>query len=86
MYTTKREQQRLRFQNHAKKPSFSSILLDQIYRSIDEGNDMKLYNETMAKQQNRVFVEEEEEEEEITAASIDRGILLARTACRIAIT
>ncbi|KAG5048302.1 hypothetical protein AAZX31_04G053800 [Glycine max] len=76
MYTTKREQQRLRFQNHAKKPSFSSILLDQIYRSIDEGNDMKLYNETMAKQQNRVFVEEEEEEEEITAASIRRACLL----------
>lgn len=37
---------------------------------------MKLYNETMAKQQNRVFVEEEEEEEEITAASIRRACLL----------
>lgn len=83
--TTKREQHRSRFQNDATKftnPSFSSTLLDKIYRSIDEGeresnvNDMKL-NETMVKKQStksRVI-----EEQELTAASIRRACLLEKT-------
>ncbi|KAK7410170.1 hypothetical protein VNO78_00740 [Psophocarpus tetragonolobus] len=51
MYT----QQSFRFQNdpYNKNPSFSSTLLDKIYRSIDEGerttNHMNFYNDTLPK-------------------------------------
>ncbi|TKY74869.1 hypothetical protein E2542_SST03634 [Spatholobus suberectus] len=66
------------FLNDAKNPSFSSSLLDKIYRSIDEGerksnNDMKFHNETMVnKKQSRAT------EEELTAASIRRACLLEK--------
>ncbi|KAF5726136.1 hypothetical protein HS088_TW23G00877 [Tripterygium wilfordii] len=59
-----------RFKREKKNPSFSSSLLDEIYRSIDEGDDKReeFYRETMSKKQsktsiskcNRVSIEEEE--------------------------
>ncbi|RDX84606.1 Protein BIG GRAIN 1-like A, partial [Mucuna pruriens] len=64
------------FRNGAKNPSFSSTLLDNIYRSIDEGerntNDINFHNQTMGKKQSRVV------EEELTAASIRRACLLEK--------
>jgi hypothetical protein len=43
-------------------PSFSSTLLDKIYRSIDEGEksteELKFYKETMGKKQSRALEEE----------------------------
>ena len=67
-------QHRFRFQDHAKNPSFSSSLLDTIYRSIDEGdrttttNHMKLHAQTMLKNQTRLLVQEE-----LTASAISRS-------------
>ncbi|CAJ1973572.1 unnamed protein product [Sphenostylis stenocarpa] len=70
-------QHKFRFQNDAKNPSFSSSLLDTIYRSIDEGerrtNDMKFHTQTMVKKQSRLLVEEE-----LTAASIRRACLVEK--------
>ncbi|XP_027356016.1 protein BIG GRAIN 1-like B [Abrus precatorius] len=58
----RREQQTFLL-NDAKNPSFSSTLLDKIYRSIDEGErksgEMKFYTETTGKKQSRAIEAEE---------------------------
>ncbi|GAU26713.1 hypothetical protein TSUD_314900 [Trifolium subterraneum] len=67
---TPREGRVLNFHIESENPSFSSILLDKIYRSIDEGDtkgcsDMKFYTETTINKQRKTnvksnrFVEEE---------------------------
>ncbi|XP_057432406.1 protein BIG GRAIN 1-like B [Lotus japonicus] len=49
-----------RFLNESENPSFSSTLLDQIYRSIDQGDsDMKFYTGKTGEKQSRVCVTEE---------------------------
>ncbi|KAF8388756.1 hypothetical protein HHK36_025436 [Tetracentron sinense] len=55
-----------RFQHGRKNPSFSSTLLDKIYRSIDEGEgeaELVLYRETMRKKQSSFGANKEEEDE-----------------------
>lgn len=72
------------FLNDARNPSFSSTLLDKIYRSIDEGErksgEMKLHRETTGKKQSRSSgkccnrgVEEEE-----ATASLRRACMLEK--------
>ena len=76
-----------RYKHEKESPSFSSSLLDKIYRSIDEGDktsdDMKFFRETMVKKQSktssggkiyRAVVEEEEEE----VASFRRACLIEK--------
>ncbi|KAF5748350.1 hypothetical protein HS088_TW04G00303 [Tripterygium wilfordii] len=82
MYTWEKTRMEDQFKREKKNPSFSSSLLDEIYRSIDEGDtkheDLKFYRETMTKKQsknsipkcNRVSIEEE-------------GISTLRRACLI---
>ncbi|KAJ1423398.1 hypothetical protein SESBI_12329, partial [Sesbania bispinosa] len=59
---------------HSKNPSFSSTLLDKIYRSIDEGDtkgpDMKFYTEGK-KKQSRIIARavEKKQEQELTNAN-----------------
>ncbi|WVZ21645.1 hypothetical protein V8G54_008967, partial [Vigna mungo] len=64
-------------QNNAKTPSFSSSLLDTIYRSIDEGestaNDMKLHTQTIIKKQSRILVQQD-----LTAPTIPRSCLVQK--------
>ena len=63
MYRLEKTWREDRFLNEAKNPSFSSTLLDKIYRSIDEGErksgDMKFYRETTTtgKKQNSRAIE-----------------------------
>ncbi|XP_062098449.1 protein BIG GRAIN 1-like B [Humulus lupulus] len=69
-----------------KTPSFSSSLLDKIYRSIDEGTetksdhrDLKFYRETMAKKQSKVNTyraEEEDDDDDEEMASFRRACLI----------
>ncbi|KOM42126.1 hypothetical protein LR48_Vigan04g232400 [Vigna angularis] len=65
------------FQNNAKTPSFSSSLLDTIYRSIDEGegtaNDMKLHTQTIINKQSRILVQQD-----LTAPTIPRSCLVQK--------
>ncbi|XP_061374978.1 protein BIG GRAIN 1-like B [Gastrolobium bilobum] len=65
-----------RFLNDAKNPSFSSTLLDKIYRSIDEGErksgDMK------QSRINAKFDRAVEEEEELATANLRRARLLEK--------
>ncbi|KAL5559507.1 hypothetical protein UlMin_035718 [Ulmus minor] len=53
MYRMERSLRENRYKHEKENPSFSSTLLDKIYRSIDEGErnceDLKLYKEKMAK-------------------------------------
>lgn len=55
MYKLEKTRREHRFPNEDKSPSFSSTLLDKIYRSIDEGerkgSDMKFYTEITEKKQ-----------------------------------
>ncbi|KAK4277310.1 hypothetical protein QN277_015326 [Acacia crassicarpa] len=71
------------FLSHAKTPSFSSSLLDQIYRSIDEGEttggEMNLYPETLAKKQSRISGKHSNrcvQEEGIAEESLRRSYML----------
>ncbi|GMN74089.1 hypothetical protein TIFTF001_053788 [Ficus carica] len=63
-----------RYRHEKEIPSFSSSLLDKIYRSIDDGEkkseDLKFFRETMTRKHSktsRVMEEKEEEEEEMSS-------------------
>lgn len=65
--------------NYKENPSFSSTLLDAIYRSIDEGGDTKerenklvLYRETMKQKQNNFF-DRDHEDKAIKASSFHQS-------------
>ena len=80
---TRREDHR--FQGDSKNPSFSSSLLDEIYRSIDEGErktgEVKFYRETMAKKQSvrsNSKCNRGVEEDEVTLANLRRACLLEK--------
>ncbi|KAJ8750487.1 hypothetical protein K2173_015632 [Erythroxylum novogranatense] len=74
MYRSEKEAKTERYKVQCKIPSFSSSLLDEIYRSIDEGNekrkDLRFYRETVEMKQteathtsarnNRAIAQEEE--------------------------
>ncbi|KAK9274110.1 hypothetical protein L1049_018924 [Liquidambar formosana] len=73
MYSWEKPLKKDRFQQERKNPSFSSTLLDEIYRSIDEGGmergHFNSYRDTVRKKQsnctvksNRAIAKEEEEE------------------------
>jgi len=57
MYKFEKTHREQRFHNNTLNPSFSSTLLDQIYRSFDEGDrkgsDMKFYTETTFQKQSK---------------------------------
>lgn len=57
MYKFEKTHREKRFHNNVENPSFSSTLLDQIYRSFDEGDrkgsDMKFYTETTFQKQSK---------------------------------
>ncbi|KAI4316481.1 hypothetical protein L6164_024459 [Bauhinia variegata] len=73
-----------RFPLQHKNPSFSSSLLDKIYRSIDEGEkksgDMKFCRETVGKKQSRSIgkCNRGVEEEDIGTATLRRACLLEK--------
>ncbi|XP_034695183.1 protein BIG GRAIN 1-like A [Vitis riparia] len=68
-----------RYRNGRENPSFSSTLLDAIYRSIDEGGEgeeeLVLYRETMRKKHSNCTVNKEEDEE---MASLRRAIMIEK--------
>lgn len=89
MYRPEKTLSEARYKHEKEIPSFSSSLLDKIYRSIDEGeknsDDLKFFRETMAKKQSKASggktnrgIMEKEEEKEINsfrrACLIDRWI------------
>ncbi|XP_004501437.1 protein BIG GRAIN 1-like B [Cicer arietinum] len=57
MYKLEKTRREQRFHNYTENPSFSSTLLDKIYRSIDEGetkgSDINLYTETTIQKQTK---------------------------------
>jgi hypothetical protein len=63
-----------RYNPERKNPSFSSTLLDKIYRSIDEGDksteELKFYRETMGKKQSRASGKSNRTLEEEGATSV----------------
>ncbi|XP_028807014.1 protein BIG GRAIN 1-like B [Neltuma alba] len=72
-----------RLLNHVKTPSFSSSLLDQIYRSIDDGEresgEIKLYPETTARKQTRIGGKHSNrcvQEVELATESLPRACIL----------
>lgn len=89
MYRLEKTLREGRYKHEKESPSFSSSLLDKIYRSIDEGeknsDDLKFFRETiMAKKQSKASsggkiyraVEDEDEEEEM--ASFRRACLIEK--------
>ncbi|KAH8504600.1 hypothetical protein POPTR_006G222700v4 [Populus trichocarpa] len=58
MYRREKTMREERYKHGIKNPSFSSSLLDEIYRSIDDGEpkreELKFYRETMPKKQNKI--------------------------------
>lgn len=84
MYKREKTLREDRYDHERKNPSFSSTLLDEIYRSIDDGDkrsgELRFYRETTGKKQsrgsgksNRALEREEEE-----AASLRRASLIEK--------
>ncbi|KAM1012906.1 hypothetical protein ACFX2C_043101 [Malus domestica] len=72
-----------RYRHEKKNPSFSSSLLDKIYRSIDEGSprnreDSMFYNDAMPKKQSRSGVKSSRTVEEDEMASLRRACLIEK--------
>lgn len=71
-----------RYSQERKNPSFSSTLLDKIYRSIDEGEtsteELKFYRETMGKKQSRASGKSSRTLEEDGAASLRGACLIEK--------
>ncbi|KAH7523863.1 protein BIG GRAIN 1-like B [Ziziphus jujuba] len=75
----RREKTQERYKHDKKSPSFSSSLLDKIYRSIDEGDkhsgDLKVFTGTMAKKQTKSGGRSSRAMEEEDMASFRRACL-----------
>ncbi|XP_009362508.2 protein BIG GRAIN 1-like A [Pyrus x bretschneideri] len=72
-----------RYRHEKKNPSFSSSLLEKIYRSIDEGSpknreDPVFYNETMPKKQSKSGAKSGRVVEEEEMASLRRACLIEK--------
>ncbi|XP_028777349.1 protein BIG GRAIN 1-like A [Neltuma alba] len=84
MYMLEKTLREPTFPNHPKNPSFSSSLLDKIYRSIEEGEresgDMKFHRDTMAKKHSRSSEKcnRTAEEEERAKANLRRACLIEK--------
>ncbi|XP_030955676.1 protein BIG GRAIN 1-like A [Quercus lobata] len=71
-----------RYSHERKNPSFSSTLLDKIYRSIDDGDkrsgELKFYRETMGKKQSKGSGKSNRALEEEEVASLRRACLIEK--------
>lgn len=78
----RREKTQERYKHDKKNPSFSSSLLDKIYRSIDEGDehggDLKVFTETMAKKQTKSGGRSNRAMEEEDMSSLRRACLIEK--------
>ncbi|KAI7987652.1 hypothetical protein LOK49_LG13G02974 [Camellia lanceoleosa] len=75
MYSSQKSSREDRLKRNPRNPSFSSSLLDEIYRSIDGGNEkcqeLKLYKDRVVKKQSHGSSVEDED-----MASLSRACLL----------
>ncbi|KAB1219964.1 hypothetical protein CJ030_MR3G020212 [Morella rubra] len=82
MYRREKTLREDRYNHEKKTPSFSSTLLDKIYRSIDEGDirteDLKFYREPMGKKQGRGSGKNNRATEEEAAANLRRACLIEK--------
>ncbi|KAL5853591.1 hypothetical protein ACOSQ3_008709 [Xanthoceras sorbifolium] len=71
-----------RYKPERQNPSFSSTLLDEIYRSTDDGSakspDLKFYRETMQKKQSKNIVKSNRTVEEEQMSSLRRACLIEK--------
>lgn len=71
-----------RYSHERKNPSFSTTLLDKIYRSIDDGDkrsgELKFYRETMGKKQSKGSGKSNKALEEEEVASLRRACLIEK--------
>ncbi|KAJ4708972.1 Protein BIG GRAIN 1-like A [Melia azedarach] len=80
MYRWEKTLREDRYVQERKNPSFSSSLLDEIYRSTDDGStkspDLKFYRETMQKKQSRNGVKSGKKVDEEQMSSLRRACLI----------